>query len=363
MLYILCAIIPAIISSYLVYQHYRNKNILIVQRNELMEQENEKIKQANEQCKLENNQLSFQNSMIKQRQESLIQQNEEIEGLNEQYNILKNSISLAERDISHLKTQQDTLNSILTEINGQIELSQQTAATAAEDFYNSELAAAKERLKLTLLLEQEKYQKAIQESEENFNIQRQLIAETIAQLQGELSSIQSKHNAAIEEARRKEEMETQLDFYRVQIPEEDRNEINALLSIKHLLSNKRNLYMLIWTSYYSKRVNELAVRVLGSKTVSGIYRITNIETQQMYIGQARDVRERWREHLKSALGIDTPSSTKLYPNMMKYGVENFTFELLEMCADTTQLNEKERYWIDFYDTYNNGLNSNRGINK
>lgn len=363
MLYILCAIIPALISSYFIYQHYKNKNIFIVQRNDLMEQENEKIQQANEQYKIENNQLSFQNSMIKQRQEALIQQNEEIEELNEQYITLKDSINLAERDISHLKVQQDTLNGVLAEINGQIELSQQVAATAAEDFYNSELAAAKERLKFTLLLEKEKYQKAIQETEENFNVQQQLIAEAIAQLQGELSNIQSKHNAAIEEARRKEEMETQLDFYRIQTPEEDQNEINALLSIKHLLSNKRNLYMLIWTSYYSKRVNELAVRVLGSKTVSGIYRITNIETQQMYIGQAKDVRERWREHLKCALGIDTPSSTKLYPNMMKYGVENFTFELLETCTDTTQLNEKERYWIEFYDTYNNGLNSNRGINK
>mgnify|MGYP003295236773 CR=1 FL=1 len=48
--------------------------------------------------------------------------------------------------------------------------------------------------------------------------------------------------------------------------------------------------------------------------------------------------------------------------MMESGIYNFSFELLEECP-SAQLNEKERYYIDLYDSYNYGYNSNRGINK
>ncbi len=45
--------------------------------------------------------------------------------------------------------------------------------------------------------------------------------------------------------------------------------------------------------------------------------------------------------------------------MKKYGVENFTFEILEQ-VDKTKLNEREIYWIDFCKTKDFGLNSTRG---
>lgn len=56
------------------------------------------------------------------------------------------------------------------------------------------------------------------------------------------------------------------------------------MSIEHLIQNKRNLYMFIWTNYYSKRVNELAARILGPTAVMGIYKITNTITRETYIG-------------------------------------------------------------------------------
>ena len=60
-----------------------------------------------------------------------------------------------------------------------------------------------------------------------------------------------------------------------------------------------------------------------------------------------NVQERWRQHIKRAIGAETPTNNKLYPAMLKYGVENFTFELIE---ETTRdkLNEREDYWQDFY---------------
>ena len=44
--------------------------------------------------------------------------------------------------------------------------------------------------------------------------------------------------------------------------------------------------MLIWTNYYSKRANDLCNRVLGTNKIIGIYKITNLKTKEVYIGQS-----------------------------------------------------------------------------
>lgn len=53
--------------------------------------------------------------------------------------------------------------------------------------------------------------------------------------------------------------------------------------------------------------------------------------------------------------------TPLYRAFKKYNLENFTFEILEECS-TNELNDREKYWIQFYDTYRNGYNQTIGGN-
>lgn len=60
------------------------------------------------------------------------------------------------------------------------------------------------------------------------------------------------------------------------------------------------------------------------------------------------------------IGIDTPQRSKLYKAMQEYGIERFSFELLEQCLPE-KLNEKERYFIDLYSSATLGYNSNKGI--
>ena len=67
----------------------------------------------------------------------------------------------------------------------------------------------------------------------------------------------------------------------------------------------------------------------------------------------------WKEHCKHGLGIDTPVGNKLYKAIEKDGLQNFSFEVLEECPKE-QLNEKEKYYIELYDTYNFGYNSTKG---
>ena len=49
----------------------------------------------------------------------------------------------------------------------------------------------------------------------------------------------------------------------------------------------------------------------------------------------------------------------LYKAFNKYGLENFTFEEIEE-VENSELDIREKYWINYYDSYNNGYNSTLG---
>jgi group I intron endonuclease len=119
--------------------------------------------------------------------------------------------------------------------------------------------------------------------------------------------------------------------------------------------------MLIWTTLYRDKLNALASRV-GATGTCGIYKITHIDSGLSYIGQAKDIKERWVKEVKEALGIDAPSTNQRCKFMREHGVDNFTFEVLEKCAET-ELNEKERFYIDLYQAYEFGMNATRGNKK
>ena len=104
------------------------------------------------------------------------------------------------------------------------------------------------------------------------------------------------------------------------------------------------LSKLIWSQYFQKQMTQLCDRILGKRTVCGIYKITDLLTEQCYIGQSLDISKRWKDHCKCGLGIDASSTNKLYNAMQKDGVWNFSFELLEECSKEL-LNEKESFWI------------------
>ena len=80
------------------------------------------------------------------------------------------------------------------------------------------------------------------------------------------------------------------------------------------------------------------------------------------MGQSNDLYKRWNDHCKDGLGAGAKaasSQSKLYGNIKKYGLNNFTFEVLEECS-LADLDRKEKEYISLYDTYNCGLNSTQG---
>lgn len=85
----------------------------------------------------------------------------------------------------------------------------------------------------------------------------------------------------------------------------------------------------------------------------GIYKITNNILNKSYIGKSIHIEQRWKEHKNNKGNKD------LYEDFLKFGLINFSFEILEEC-EKDKLNEKEKYYIDYYDTYENGYNQNSG---
>lgn len=91
----------------------------------------------------------------------------------------------------------------------------------------------------------------------------------------------------------------------------------------------------------------------------GIYKITNKINNKSYIGQSIDIKIRWLQHIYE--GKRNNPQGKLYSAMFKEGINNFSFEVLEECPlDQNVLNEKERQWIEYYNSYENGYNSTKG---
>lgn len=183
--------------------------------------------------------------------------------------------------------------------------------------------------------------------------------EQMESLRAELDTLQ-RQKAAVVEAKQKElALKEKANLYRLNISQTELQDIQLLRSIQFRLTNSRILCMLIWQTFYQPLAKKKFPIILGKKDVCGIYKITNMKNDKVYIGQAVDIYKRWYEHCKAGLGIDTPQGNKLYAAMLEDGLENFTFELLEECP-REELNRKEAYYISLYNSVQYGYNSTKG---
>lgn len=84
-----------------------------------------------------------------------------------------------------------------------------------------------------------------------------------------------------------------------------------------------------------------------------IYKITNILNGKAYIGQTINFKDRKKNHLQAK------DKYSIHKAIQKYGKDNFLWEILEECQKE-DLNDREIFWIKYYDTYYNGYNETKG---
>ena len=86
-----------------------------------------------------------------------------------------------------------------------------------------------------------------------------------------------------------------------------------------------------------------------------IYKITNKINNKIYIGQTTtDLKVRWKDHRRF-------KNRQMHPikyAIQKYGEENFIIEQIDSASSIEELNQKEEYWISFY----NSTDKNVGYN-
>lgn len=191
-------------------------------------------------------------------------------------------------------------------------------------------------------------------------LQKNSILRDIEREKKKLADLEAKQLAYVQAKQREEAISANMDYYRLALDQLDINDIEFLRELQPRFVKKETIDKIIWDAYYKPAFDVLSAHTFKSATtkICGIYKITDQITGQMYIGQSVDIRERWRQHIKTALTYGK-ASNKLYQAMQKDGLYNFTFEILEE-VPRSDLNDREAYWIGFYKTKEFGLNGTKG---
>ena len=217
----------------------------------------------------------------------------------------------------------------------------------------------KEIIKLNLQRIDTQTSQEIENIHNDLNNIRQSAIQEKKQIQTEIDKLKASLSAGVQARLREQEKKDKINFYKLSISDADLSDVKMLENLKSSFHKPVVLSKLIWTQYFQKQMTELCDRVLGKKTICGIYKITNLLTEQCYIGQSVNISDRWKQHCKCGLGIEASTTNVLYNSMQKNGVWNFSFELLEECPKEL-LNEKEKFWIQMYQSNNFGYNATKG---
>ena len=327
-LVIILLVTAASLSAAVCYLVLRPKIKNVISRNIETEQENLKIEEENKRLKRNNEKLQ-------------VAKKEEEENIFEMRQIFSN-----------LSAQREQLRDNLKDLKA-------TQTQAAQDYYDQALTIAQNSFDqeieniscdLTKAREeaQEEYLNTLEEAVNDFQKEIDKKHQELGKLITRLAQCHKDVAIATEAAKRKLEMETNREFYRLNLSDEDINEIQKLREVLPYLRDKEPLNKVIYKVYYEKPYTDLIGRVLpGQKTYCGIYKITNTLNGMCYVGQSVNVAERWRQHIKRGVGAEAPTRNKLYPAMLKAGVENFTFELVEECP-REKLDGREDYWQNYF---------------
>ena len=262
-------------------------------------------------------------------------------------------------EIQQTETEIANRKAVLSALDASIESSRQYVNRYVEDVKQEKLKALDEQIKAEGIEMTRRAQAEHQKQLDALELIRKNTQGEIDKISADLEAYRAKQDAVNQEILRRRELEEQKDFYRVCLTEDAIADISLLQITRQNLKKPEIIDKIIYDNYVAKPVLEMIKRVLQNTTCSGIYKITCQETKEIYIGKSTDIKNRWQQHCKTAFNCGTIASSVLHRKMQQYGIENFTFELLEKVSKD-QLTEREKFYIDFYKTKETGLNERNG---
>lgn len=183
--------------------------------------------------------------------------------------------------------------------------------------------------------------------------------EEIEQIKEQLNDFRQRRTAVNEAIIREKEIKDKEDFYRVVLNENDLRDMRVLEGIAPQMRNRMIIPRLIWDVIVQRPTIEMIKRITGGRPICGIYKVTYIKTGESYVGQTTDMKTRWQNHIKTAIGLEAAASSTFHSRLAADGIENYTWEILEE-VPKDMLREREKYWIEFYGTKEYGLNMKAG---
>lgn len=248
---IFCAAIVLIIVAFFLGRHFASKP----------------IEDNNKQIKKERADLQEQIQDLK------IQKEKEKAEKRQQLIKLDNDMSLKQKDINNAE---DKLKNIENQYQDKIKVIENTEQLAKEKYE----AKSKE------------YDRKLVDEENKFNQLKESYNNEINSIKEELDSLKATKAAAIEAARKEQEIHDNMDEYCLILPREEERDIPLLREVQYKVSKPRAVAMAIWSGYYQGVAKSKFPKILGKQNVCGVYKITNQKTGECYIGQAVDVRTR-----------------------------------------------------------------------
>ena len=140
-------------------------------------------------------------------------------------------------------------------------------------------------------------------------------------------------------------------FYEFELSTKEEELIKLVREIEVMYPDlKRDLATIEWKKVWLPQVQSFTTELNGK---TGIYRLVSKKDERVsYVGQACDIKERWYQHIKKMVGVDVPGNEKLYkvgrPDELKWSVVEL--------VGREDLNERERYWIEYFGCRERGLN-------
>lgn len=344
MIYVILIILNIIIlsSAYIIYKRKLQQKI-----------EFESKKYIRENKQILESQISQQVEGLKLRERELsrdvAQQRTVLDSVNRQVQLANNQL----RQVNDtLQVQRERAKNYEA---GLRELAEETAKTYEQDLMkiaDTRVAEAKAKM-------QQEAKRQHEELMAQFGEKAAEMSEQLSALTESINEYSAKQAAINEAIMRQRAIEEQQDFYRVCLGPEAANDVEILNAARRNLKKPEIIDKIIYDNYIGKPVLEMIKRVLQNTTCSGIYKITCIKTGEIYIGKSTDVKSRWQQHCKSAFNCGTIAHSLLHTKMKQYGIEQFTFELVEQ-VPKDQLSEREKFYINFYQTKETGLNERNG---
>ena len=193
------------------------------------------------------------------------------------------------------------------------------------------------------------YLKYSAEEDQKFQERKQLLLNQIEQVEEKLLEFQAKQEAVNQAILREKELKDKESFYSLYMSKNDRDDIALLQKMDLELHNRDVIPKLIWDLFIRRPAQEMIKRVTGGRDISGIYKITNKQTGESYIGKTTNISARWQNHLKTAIGLEGAAKSTLHTRLAADGIWNYTFEILEE-VPKEQLSAREAFYIDLYGT-------------